>query len=133
MRKIPLHTKSYVVPIEEIETEGLTDEAKNKLLDEKARTQEFSYREVLEAILFKTDQEALNYEAIKRLDKINTALEKSNGDLLLEEAEFTYVKTRVESFRWRRWTRFTLGFIEDILHAAEVEVKVDETSLEAAG
>lgn len=126
MRSITLLTRTHVIPLEKI-----PKEERAELLEEEKRTERFSYADVIEAIILKSEQAGgLAYKDIRLCDGIAVALEKAEAEkngsdpvLLLEEAHYEFVKNKIQNFPWRRWSRFTGDFVDAILNADQVEVK----------
>lgn len=129
MRQVPLHVKTYVHP-------------ESKFVDgpvppELERTEKFNYRGALENILLRQPQpEGIGYAEFKFFDAVNRALEQAaDGYMLLEEADWDHLCNRLKKFKFTQWSRFTLGFLEDIFQAEQVTVKAtgEEGSNAASG
>lgn len=128
MRKIALPVYTHVIPAEKFK-----GTPKDQIPSEEDRTETWDYADAIEAIILRSDQpEPLSYRELKHCNAINAALEsaQANGDgikvMLIEEADYEFLKNRVEAFPFRRWSRFLVPFMDDIRNAPQVEAKSGE-------
>lgn len=123
VRSVKLEKKSHVLPVEKF-----TPDENGKYPEEKDRTETFNYEEAISGILLRSEQPGgLTYSDLKHCDKINEAIEAAvDGEMLLEEADYEYLKNKVTNFRFRAWSRFVVQFVDDITNAPQVQIEKKE-------
>lgn len=89
------------------------------------KVDDFDYRAMLKALLATPlpGSRGLSLEDVRRAVKLLEALERADDVLLLEEADWSYVKARVSGAAYTVADARIVQFADDILSAADITVR----------
>lgn len=85
----------------------------------------FAYREVIDQIVTTPEnpKEGANIEEIIKSIRVKDALREAKEELVLEDADYEYLKRRVKNFRYPFSHRAIVELNNDIMNAEDVKNK----------
>lgn len=84
----------------------------------------FNYKDTLELILKAPTpgQQGFSLDDIRKCNKIQDQLDAAKDVVVLEEAEYNYIKTKVTGFRWGMPHKVIEDFCDDVFNAQKVKL-----------
>lgn len=91
----------------------------NKTTEIKSENEELKYSDLLKAVLMVQPQGGYSVTDMKTRIKLTDLLEKSNGEIILEDADYNYLKPLVNNMKWNIVHKNIVEMTEDFNECEE--------------
>ena len=92
-----------------------------KILDEESKVNKLSYKEIILTILKTPTKDGLTIEDIRQSVKIIEKIEPAKEAVQFEDAEYNYLKKKINAFKWAIPHKNIITFIDDYNNTNEVK------------